>query len=83
VSDAINEPRYASLRGMMGAKKKPLEVLSLADLGLDPGEAGEAGSKTSVLGVAPPPSRGDARRVEDEGDAAQVIIDFLVEKQLV
>jgi electron transfer flavoprotein beta subunit len=44
VSDAINEPRYPSLKGIMGAKKKPFDTLSLADLGVDPGAAGEAGS---------------------------------------
>ena len=41
VSDAINEPRYPSLKGIMGAKKKPQETLSLSDLGVD-GEVGEA-----------------------------------------
>src|SRR6202140_3576040 len=46
VSDAINEPRYPSLKGIMGAKKKPFDTLSLADLGADAGAAGEAGSKT-------------------------------------
>ena len=46
VSDAINEPRYPSLKGIMGAKKKPFDVLSLADLGIDAAEAGVAGSKT-------------------------------------
>ena len=46
VSDAINEPRYPSLKGIMGAKKKPQDVLSLAELGVDAGEAGEAGSRT-------------------------------------
>src|SRR3954452_13366052 len=40
VSDAINEPRYPSLKGIMGAKKKPQEQLSLADLGVEPGRAG-------------------------------------------
>ena len=77
VSDAINEPRYTSLKGMMGAKKKPLDVLSLADLGLDAGEAGEAGSKTTVLALGDPPARGDARKIEDDGNAAQAIVDFL------
>src|SRR2546430_13871197 len=43
VSDAINEPRYPSLKGIMGAKKKPSEIVSVADLGLDAGEVGEAG----------------------------------------
>src|SRR3954452_14585235 len=51
VSDAINEPRYPSLKGIMGAKKKPQEQLSLADLGVEPGRAGEAGSRTTVLAL--------------------------------
>ena len=83
VSDAINEPRYPSLKGIMGAKKKPFDTLSLADVGVDAGDAGEAGSKTEVLGFSEPPSRGDARKIEDDGNAAQAILDFLVEKRLV
>jgi electron transfer flavoprotein beta subunit len=83
VSDAINEPRYPSLKGIMGAKKKPFETLSLADLGVDAGEVGEAGSKTEVLALSDPPSRGDARKIEDDGSAAQQIVDFLAEKRLI
>src|SRR5437763_2852800 len=83
VSDAINEPRYPSLKGIMGAKKKPFDTLSLADVGLDAAEAGEAGSKTSVLGLGDPPARGDARKIEDDGNAAQAIADFLTEKRLI
>jgi electron transfer flavoprotein beta subunit len=83
VSDAINEPRYPSLKGIMGAKKKPFETLSLADIGVDAGSAGEAGSKTEVLVLGEPPSRGDARKIEDDGSAAQQIVDFLAEKRLV
>jgi electron transfer flavoprotein beta subunit len=82
VSDAINEPRYPSLKGIMGAKKKPQEVLSLAELGVDAGEAGEAGSRTTVLALGDPPARGDARKIEDDGNAAQAIVDFLAEKRL-
>jgi electron transfer flavoprotein beta subunit len=83
VSDAINEPRYPSLKGIMGAKKKPFDTVSLADLGIDSGDAGEAGSKTEVLALSDPPSRGDARKIEDDGNAAQAIVDFLAEKRLV
>ncbi len=83
VSDAINEPRYPSLKGIMGAKKKPFETLSLGDLGVEAGEAGESGSKTEVLALAEPPSRGDARKIEGDGNAAQAILDFLAEKRLV
>jgi electron transfer flavoprotein beta subunit len=83
VSDAINEPRYPSLKGIMGAKKKPFETLGLGDIGVEAGEAGEAGSKTEVLALGEPPSRGDARKIEDDGSAAQQIVDFLAEKRLV
>ena len=83
VSDAINEPRYPSLKGIMGAKKKPFETLSLGDVGVDAGEAGAAGSKTEVLALGAPPSRGDARKIEGDANAAQAIVDFLAEKRLV
>jgi electron transfer flavoprotein beta subunit len=83
VSDAINEPRYPSLKGIMGAKKKPFDTLSLADLGVDASAAGEAGSKTEVHALAEPPSRGESRRIEDNGNAAQAILDFLTEKRLI
>src|SRR5205085_411769 len=58
VSDAINEPRYPSLKGIMGAKKKAQDVVKLADLGADAARAGEQGSRTVVLALAEPPSRG-------------------------
>jgi len=83
VSDAINEPRYPSLKGIMGAKKKPQDVFSLADIGVGAGEAGEAGSRTEVLALADPPARGGARKIEDDGNAAQAILDFLAEKRLI
>ena len=63
VSDAINEPRYPSLKGIMGAKSKPQETLSLADLGVDGGSAGESGSRTEVLALSDPPPRGDTRKI--------------------
>ncbi|HEV8603178.1 MAG TPA: electron transfer flavoprotein subunit beta/FixA family protein [Gaiellaceae bacterium] len=82
VSDAINEPRYPSLKGIMGAKKKPQETLSAADLGLDSGTLGEQGSRTSVLALGDPPPRGEARKIDDDGSAAEKIVDFLAEKKL-
>ena len=82
VSDAINEPRYPSLKGIMGAKKKPQETLSGADLGLDAAALGEQGSRTTVLALGDPPPRGDARKIEDDGSAAQQVVDFLAERKL-
>jgi electron transfer flavoprotein beta subunit len=83
VSDAINEPRYPSLKGIMGAKKKPQETLTLDELEVEAGRAGEAGSKTEVLGLTDPPARGDSRRIEDDGTAAEQVAEFLTEKRLI
>ena len=82
VSDAINEPRYPSLKGIMGAKKKPQESVSASDLGVDAAQLGEAGSKTEVLALGEPPPRGDTVKIEDDGSGAQKIVDFLAEKRL-
>ncbi len=82
VSDAINEPRYPSLKGIMGAKKKPQEIVSPAELGLAPDAVGDAGSRTEVYALNPPPPRGESRKIEDDGSAAQAIVDFLVEQKL-
>jgi len=83
VSDAINEPRYPSLKGIMGAKSKPQDVVSVSELGLDDGAVGDAGSRTEVLALNDPPPRGESRKIEDDGTAAQQVLDFLVEKKLV
>jgi electron transfer flavoprotein beta subunit len=83
VSDAINEPRYPSLKGIMGAKSKPQETLSLSDLGVEGDRAGEQGSRTEVYALNDPPARADSKKIDDDGNAAQVILDFLAEKRLV
>ena len=82
VSDAINEPRYPSLKGIMGAKSKPQETLSLADIGVDPGAVGDAGSGTAVLDLGPPPARGGQVKFEDDGSAAQKVLDLVLERKL-
>jgi len=82
VSDAINEPRYPSLKGIMGAKSKPQESLALADLGVAAESVGEAGSQTTVLELGPPPSRGNQITIEDDGSAAQKILDIVLERRL-
>jgi electron transfer flavoprotein beta subunit len=81
VSDAINEPRYPSLKGIMGAKKKPQETLSLGDLGVEARDVGEAGSRTEVYDLGDPPARGDTVKLEDDGSAAEKILQFLQEKK--
>jgi electron transfer flavoprotein beta subunit len=76
VSDAINEPRYPSLKGIMGAKSKPQEMLGAADVG------GAGSARTSVLALAAPPARAEGRRVEDDGDPAGAIVEFLAERRV-
>jgi electron transfer flavoprotein beta subunit len=83
VSDAINEPRYPSLKGIMGAKSKPQDVLSLADLGLGADDSGEAGSRTRVIAVAPPAPKAGRVRIEDDGSAAEKIVAYLTERKLI
>jgi electron transfer flavoprotein beta subunit len=74
VADSINTPRYPSLKGIMGAKKKPQETVA---------PSGTAESATTVLALSPPPARGEARKIEDDGSAAEKIVEFLAEKRLV
>jgi electron transfer flavoprotein beta subunit len=84
VSDAINEPRYPSLKGIMGAKKKPQETLSLADLGLSADDAGDAGSRTEVYALSAPPARGESERIEENGGvAAEKIVEYLSSHKLI
>jgi electron transfer flavoprotein beta subunit len=82
VSDAINEPRYPSLKGIMGAKKKPQETLSSGELGVEADRLGDAGSKTEVYALTDPPARGDTVKIEDDGSGAEKIVEFLAEKKL-
>ena len=82
VGDAINEPRYPSLKGIMGAKRKPQEQLSASDLGLSADDAGEPGSRTVVLCLSEPPPRAESRTIEDDGSAAEQIVAYLEEKRL-
>src|SRR5687767_12129880 len=66
VGDAINEPRYPSLKAIMGAKKKPLDTNAIADVGIEADRVGESGSRTTVLALNPPPEKQAGEIVEDE-----------------
>ena len=81
VSDAINEPRYPSLKGIMGAKKKPQDTVSLADLGVEAERVGEAGSRTEVYALNDPPPRGETVRIEDDGTGAEKVVEFLLARK--
>jgi len=83
VVEKINEPRYPSFKGIMAAKKKPVETYGLADLGVDAGEVGTAGawSKVESFEAAPPRQAGTV--VTDEGEGADKLLEFLASKKFV
>ena len=81
--DSINEPRYPSFKGIMAAKKKPVESKSLGDLGVDAGTVGLANATTAVVDFAPRPPKGAGVKVTDEGDGAEKLVGFLAEQKIV
>jgi electron transfer flavoprotein beta subunit len=81
--DSINEPRYPSFKGIMAAKKKPVQTRSLADLGLDPSAVGLGNATSRVLDFAGRPPKGEGVQVRDEGDGAQALVDFLAGQKIV
>lgn len=83
VIKGINEPRYPSMKGIMGAKKKPLDVKDAASLGLDLSQLGLSGAKTRVLSGRSPEPRKAGVKVEDDGTGAKQIADFLASQKLV
>jgi electron transfer flavoprotein beta subunit len=83
VSDAINEPRYPSLKGIMGARSKPQRTVTASELGVDAGSVGESGSRTTVEALNDPPPRGDTVKIEDDGSAPEKIVEYLAEKKVV
>ncbi len=76
VTAGVVEPRYASFKGIMAAKSKPLEVLSVADLGLG-AQTGAAGARQAITEVVAAESRQAGEKYVDEGDGAQKIVAFL------
>ena len=84
VTMAVGEPRYPSLKGIMGAKKKTITMMSLAELELAQ-PVGSDGAKTQLVDFAPPPPRGKGQVVqaEDPAQGAKAIFDFLKEKKLI
>lgn len=83
VWDTINEPRYPSFKGIMEAKKKPVNTLGLADLGIDPGEVGFAGASSAVVGHSRRPPRQGGTHIPDEGDGGLKLVEFLASEKFV
>ncbi len=76
------EAIYPTMKGIMGAKKKPFSQLTLSDLGIDASQVGEAGARECVLTIGSAEARAAGQIVKDDGNAAQNIADFLQRYQL-
>ena len=84
VTDQINEPRYPSFKGIMAAKKKPVETWSLADLGVDAAQVGLSAAWSSVESTEPRPPRTQGEVVTDEdGSGATALVEFLASKKFI
>ena len=85
VGDAINEPRYPSLKAIMGAKKKPKDKKAIGDVGIEAGKVGADGSQTAVLALNPPPAKEAGEIIEDEdtNETVEKIVAWLDERKLI
>jgi electron transfer flavoprotein beta subunit len=83
VVEKINEPRYPSFKGIMAAKKKPVETMSLSDLGVDAGDVGLGGAWSTVESFEAAPPRQAGTVVKDEGDGATKLAEFLASKKFI
>ena len=83
VTTGINEPRYPTLKGIIGAKKKEIRKYTAADLGLGAADVGESGAREKVLTVGRPPARPPGTIVKDEGEGGRQITDFLASLKLI
>jgi electron transfer flavoprotein beta subunit len=83
VTDQINEPRYPSFKGIMAAKKKPVETWSLTDLGIESGAVGLAAAGSVVDTITKRPERTQGEVVTDEGDGGVKLAEFLAGQKFV
>ncbi|HZE41976.1 MAG TPA: electron transfer flavoprotein subunit beta/FixA family protein [Stackebrandtia sp.] len=83
VWDSANTPRYPSLKGIMAAKRKPVETLSLSDLGLSADEVGASAATSAVVSAEPRPPRAAGQRVTDEGEGGVALAQFLASEKFV
>jgi electron transfer flavoprotein beta subunit len=83
VAEKINDPRYPSFKGIMAAKSKPVQTMSLADLGVDAGQVGLANSWSRVVSFENAPPRSAGQVVADEGSGGVAIADYLAANKLI
>jgi len=84
VGDAINEPRYPSLKAIMGAKKKPLDTKGIGDVGIEAGRVGYDNAKAHCADFKAPAAKEPGRIIEDEdtNETVEQIVTWLDERKL-
>jgi electron transfer flavoprotein beta subunit len=82
VTGGINEARYPALRGIMQAKNKEVKQVGLVDMGLD-GQAGKAALTEEVVEIKPAEARKAGEVIEDKGEGAKRVADFLVQLKVI
>jgi electron transfer flavoprotein beta subunit len=83
VTAGVVEPRYPSFKGIMAAKNKPVDQLTVADLGLDAGQVGWAGSGQKIVEVTPAEERQAGQIIEDDGDGHLKIVEYLEQLKVI
>ncbi|MGH8878693.1 MAG: electron transfer flavoprotein subunit beta/FixA family protein [Stackebrandtia sp.] len=83
VWDSMNTPRYPSLKGIMAAKRKPIESLGLTELEIDPATVGAAAATSAVVSAEPRPPRSAGQRVTDEGSGGVALAEYLASEKFV
>jgi electron transfer flavoprotein beta subunit len=83
VTAGVVEPRYPSFKGIMAAKSKPVDTLTVADLGIDASQVGWAGAGQDIVDISPAPARQAGEKVEDDGTAHERIVAFLEQLKVI
>ncbi|GAA2067334.1 electron transfer flavoprotein subunit beta/FixA family protein [Williamsia deligens] len=83
VNEKINEPRFPSFKGIMAAKKKEVQVVSLADIGVEAGDVGLENAGSTVTNNTPKPPKTAGERVTDEGDGGSKVAQYLVGQKII
>ncbi|MBP7929834.1 MAG: electron transfer flavoprotein subunit beta/FixA family protein [Acidimicrobiia bacterium] len=83
VTAGVVEPRYPSFKGIMAAKKKPIDILTVGDIGLSNDQVGWAGAGQTITGVEDAPAREAGEKIEDEGDAYEKVVEFLASLKVI
>ncbi|MFL0578565.1 electron transfer flavoprotein subunit beta/FixA family protein [Dietzia sp. 179-F 9C3 NHS] len=83
VSEKINEPRFPSFKGIMAAKKKPIETIALSDINVEGAQVGVENAASTVTGVTPKPPREAGEKITDEGEGGNDIAKYLVAQKII